>query len=135
MKQQIIHVVAGVISDSDGRILACQRPEGKALAGSWEFPGGKVEPGETLCAALRRELAEELALEVVILDEMYQLSVVAPDNRKLVLHFIRALLKSGSKPASCEQQSFKWVEKSELEDVPWLETDREFVDYLTQQIS
>jgi 8-oxo-dGTP diphosphatase len=57
-------VVACALVDIDGRVLICQRPEGKQLAGLWEFPGGKVEPGETPEAALIRELDEELGIQV-----------------------------------------------------------------------
>ena len=57
-------VVACALVDADGRVLICQRPEGKQLAGLWEFPGGKVEAGETPEAALIRELKEELGIEV-----------------------------------------------------------------------
>src|SRR3982751_518661 len=57
-----IHVVAGVIRDATGRVLVAQRPEGKHLAGFWEFPGGKSDPGESPLDALRRELFEELGI-------------------------------------------------------------------------
>jgi 8-oxo-dGTP diphosphatase len=56
-------VVAGALVDADGRVLVAERPEGKHLAGLWEFPGGKMEPGETPEAALIRELREELGIE------------------------------------------------------------------------
>ncbi len=56
-------VVAAALIDGDGRVLICQRPEGKAMAGLWEFPGGKVEPGETPEEAILRELAEELGVQ------------------------------------------------------------------------
>ena len=59
-----IHVVAAVLFDRRGRILIAQRPAGKHLAGSWEFPGGKVEPGETRTDALARELREELGITI-----------------------------------------------------------------------
>lgn len=59
-----MHVVAGVLVDDSGRILIAQRPPGKHLAGQWEFPGGKLEPGETAGAALERELDEELGIVV-----------------------------------------------------------------------
>jgi 8-oxo-dGTP diphosphatase len=59
---RVIHVVAAALVDGDGRVLLAQRPEGKALAGTWEFPGGKLEPGETPEAALARELDEELGI-------------------------------------------------------------------------
>lgn len=128
MNKKQIEVVAGVIFDGE-LLLACQRPAGKSLAGFWEFPGGKVEPGETLERALHRELAEELDLQVTILDEMYRLEIDSGD-KKLVLHFLRAIKKSSSEAHSCEQQQFKWLKRSELNSVQWLETDREFVNYL-----
>lgn len=60
---KIVYVAAVVLVDRDGRVLLAQRPEGKALAGLWEFPGGKIEPDETPEAALVRELKEELAID------------------------------------------------------------------------
>lgn len=60
----MIDVVAGLIQDDRGRLLACRRPPGKHLAGKWEFPGGKVESGESPSAALVRELREELEITV-----------------------------------------------------------------------
>ena len=60
MKRKVIEVTAGVIFDRQQRLLATERPAGKALAGKWEFPGGKIEPGETAAQALQRELREEL---------------------------------------------------------------------------
>ena len=60
----LVLVAAAALVDADGRVLICQRPEGKQLAGLWEFPGGKLEPGETPEACLIRELKEELGIEV-----------------------------------------------------------------------
>lgn len=62
--QKIVYVVAGALIDADGRVLMCSRPEGKEFAGFWEFPGGKIETGETPQAALCRELKEELGIGV-----------------------------------------------------------------------
>lgn len=59
---KIVNVVAVALMDADGRILLAQRPQGKAMAGLWEFPGGKIEPGETPEAAMHRELKEELGI-------------------------------------------------------------------------
>jgi 8-oxo-dGTP diphosphatase len=59
-------VVCGVISNAEGKLLACLRPAGKHLAGKWEFPGGKVDPGESQEAALTRELQEELGISVQV---------------------------------------------------------------------
>jgi 8-oxo-dGTP diphosphatase len=59
---RILYVVAAALVDGEGRVLLAQRPEGKALAGTWEFPGGKLEPGESPETALARELDEELGI-------------------------------------------------------------------------
>ena len=64
MSKPTLLVAAAALIDADGRVLICQRPEGKQLAGLWEFPGGKVEPGETPEACLIRELEEELSIQV-----------------------------------------------------------------------
>lgn len=64
MSRRVLLVVAGALFDLRGRILLARRPEGRSMAGLWEFPGGKVEPGETPEEALRRELQEELSIEV-----------------------------------------------------------------------
>jgi 8-oxo-dGTP diphosphatase len=61
---KIVLVVACALIDTDGRVLICKRPQGKSLAGLWEFPGGKVEAGETPEAALIRELNEELGIQI-----------------------------------------------------------------------
>jgi 8-oxo-dGTP diphosphatase len=64
VSKKLVLVVAAALIDADGRVLIAQRPEGRSMAGLWEFPGGKVEPGELPEAALIRELAEELSIEV-----------------------------------------------------------------------
>ena len=130
MGLKVIEVVAGVIFDENSRILVCERPQGKALAGYWEFPGGKVEAGEKLAAALERELIEELALPVTVLDEIYCLEIKEPE-KVLKLHFLRALAGHGSEPQACENQRFCWLSRSELDSVRWLPTDQEFVKYLS----
>ena len=130
LTKRIIPVVAGVIFDRAGRVLACQRPEGKSLAGFWEFPGGKVEARESLAEALERELLEELSLEVTVLDEMYYLEIFPASGEELQLHFLRAFPKTGSVPQSREQQEFCWLEKITLNSVKWLESDREFVNFI-----
>ena len=129
MSSPEIHVACGVVF-RHGRFLAASRPAGKAGAGFWEFPGGKVEPGETPAEALKRELREELALDVIVLDEMFYLEATGRGGTRLALHFIRALARSGSEPAPRERQSFRWLGRAELDQVPWLENDRRFLDFL-----
>lgn len=133
--KKIIEVAAAVIVDESQRILVCERPAGKNSAGKWEFPGGKLEAGETPAAALQRELAEELAMQVRILSMMYQLQKVLPDGRLLRLYFLRAQKLPESDPQSCENQRFRWAEANELQQIDWLETDREFVNFLAGSIT
>ena len=114
--KKIIEVAAAVIVDESQRILVCERPAGKNSAGKWEVPGGKLEAGETPAAALQRELAEELAMQVRILSMMYQLQKVLPDGRLLRLYFLRRKncrkvirnpakisVSAGRRPMSCSR--------------------------------
>ena len=72
----MVLVSAVVLVDADGRVLLAQRPEGKAMAGLWEFPGGKVEAGETPEAALIRELGEELAIDTAESCRLYFVRII-----------------------------------------------------------
>jgi 8-oxo-dGTP diphosphatase len=69
----MMHVVAGVLIDAAGRVLLAQRPPGKHLAGMWEFPGGKLEPGEGAVEALRRELHEEIGIELIAAEPLVRI--------------------------------------------------------------
>lgn len=101
-------VVAAVLYHSDGRYLLAQRPPGKAYAGYWEFPGGKVEPGESLDAALKREIREELGIDVhvacpwLVRTHVYEHAAVR-------LHFFRIREWSGT-PKGLEGQQFAFQE-------------------------
>ena len=124
-----IRVVAGVIWRGE-RFLAVRRPEGKAMAGFWEFPGGKVEPGESLEAALARELAEELGL--VALDIRHWRDVTHSYPHLTVhLSFFHIRDFKGV-PRPLEGQGLRWLAPVEASSLDFLEADREIVARLAQ---
>ena len=116
MKTILVSAVA--LIDRDGRVLLAQRPEGRSMAGLWEFPGGKVEPGETPEAALIRELHEELGIDTWA-------SCLAPltfashsyDDFHLLMP-VFACRKWQGTPMPREGQALKWVRVADLRDYP-----------------
>jgi 8-oxo-dGTP diphosphatase len=117
----MINVVCAVIRDADGRLLVCQRPEGKALQGKWEFPGGKVEPGEVPELALRREVAEELACEVRVGRALAAVEHHYPECSIRLLPFL-CTLRSGE-PSAVEHSEVRWVTLSQCTTLDWAEAD------------
>ncbi len=115
---KILLVSAVALIDADGRVLLAQRPEGKSLAGLWEFPGGKVEPGETPEAALIRELTEELGIETKTscLAPLTFASHSYPDFHLLMPLF--ACRRWQGIPAPREGQTLAWVRAKDLRDYP-----------------
>ena len=116
MSQSILLVVACALVDADRRVLIAQRPEGKSLAGLWEFPGGKVEPGESPEAALIRELEEELGIAT-------QSACLAPvsfaSHSYEKFHLLMPLYvcrKWQGTPESREHSALKWVRPQALHD-------------------
>ena len=110
-----LHVAAGIIRDSSGRILLSQRPEKKHQGGKWEFPGGKVEPGESPHQALARELYEELGLDVETSEPFITIDHNYPDL-SVRLMFRTVDLWQGE-PQAKEQQKFNWFTVPELNDL------------------
>lgn len=107
-----IDVVAGLITDDDGRLLACRRPPHKHLGGLWEFPGGKVEPGETHAAALVRELQEELGVTV---ETGAVLAPVIHDYGRGPIRLIPLLCRIvQGKPHPHEHSELRWCSAGEL---------------------
>jgi 8-oxo-dGTP diphosphatase len=103
-----MHVMAGALRDAEGRVLLAQRPPGKHLAGAWEFPGGKVEPGEAPLAALARELHEELGVEIDPASVAPLIRVPwAYGERGLLLDAWQVARWRGS-PASLDGQALQW---------------------------
>ncbi|WP_435107582.1 (deoxy)nucleoside triphosphate pyrophosphohydrolase [Nocardiopsis synnemataformans] len=130
MEQQTLIVVGAVIV-RDGRVLAAQRAEPEALRGRWEFPGGKVDPGETPELALVRECREELGVTV---RPLHQLGADAPfpaptrrHTRPAVLRLWRAELVAGE-PLPLEHLSLRWLAADELRGPDWLPADVPFLD-------
>ena len=127
---KLLLVAACALVDVDGRVLIAQRPEGKALAGLWEFPGGKVEPGETPEHALIRELREELGIEVAA-------ACLAPfvfashgyDSFHLLMPLYLCRRWEGA-PTAREHAALKWVKPTGLREYPMPPADEPLVAYL-----
>ena len=128
MKTLLVAAVA--LIDADGRVLLAQRPEGKSMAGLWEFPGGKIEPGETPEAALMRELQEELGIETWE-------SCLAPlsfashtyDEFHLLMPLFACRKWEGT-PQPKEGQALKWVKPMRLRDYPMPPADLPLIPVL-----
>lgn len=116
-----IRVVAAVLHDDQGRVLIAERPAGKPLAGYWEFPGGKLEPGESAHNALLRELHEELGIEVVDARPLMQLNHSYPE-RHVELDVWRVLHYEG-KITARECQGLDWVNPGALPECNLLPAD------------
>jgi mutator protein MutT len=122
-----IDVVAGIIRH-EGRLLITQRLPDDTLAGYWEFPGGKVEPGEELKAALNRELREELGVETEIGEEVHSIVHAYPD-RDVRLYFFEALIVAGE-PQKLEVADLRWITPNELLDYQFPEADQPLIRQL-----
>lgn len=115
---KLVLVVAAALVDADGRVLIAQRPEGKKLAGLWEFPGGKVEAGESPEATLVRELREELGIETksACLAPLTFASHAYEDWHLLMPLYVCRRFEGI--PQGREGQSLKWVRAKELRQYP-----------------
>ena len=119
-----ILVTAGIIR-SDDRVLICQRHHSDAYGLQWEFPGGKVEEGEEMKTSLRRELAEELAIQAEIGSEVFRLRHLYPDRFVEVVFFEIASYKGEVRNQVFE--AVAWAPRSRLVEYNFLEADRELV--------
>lgn len=121
---RLLHAVAAALVDADGRVLVATRPPGKAEAGRWEFPGGKIDPGESPEAALVRELAEELGIDT-------SASCLAPagfaSHDTGTVHLVLLLFvcrRWRGTPVAREGQTLRWCRPAELFGLDLLPADR-----------
>jgi 8-oxo-dGTP diphosphatase len=128
--RKILLVAACALLDADGRILLAQRPEGKSLAGLWEFPGGKVEPGETPEETLIRELDEELGIQTKV-------ACLSPltfaSHSYETFHLLMPLYvcrRFEGVPTGREGQAIKWVKPQNLRDYPMPPADEPLIPIL-----
>ena len=126
----IVLVAAAALIDADGRVLLTRRPPGKAMAGLWEFPGGKVDPGETPEHALVRELKEELGIDTrgSCLAPVAFASHAYADCHLLMPLFACRVWRGA--PAALEGQELKWVRPARLGDYPMPPADQPLVALL-----
>ena len=127
-----VHVVAGALFDAAGRVLVAQRPAGKHMAGGWEFPGGKLEPGEDRWVGLQRELREELGIEA-----LSGRPVIAYDHdyptRRIHLDLWLVTEFTGT-PRSMEGQPLQWLALESLKEAGLLEADWPMIAALQQAL-
>ena len=126
----LLLVAACALVDVDGRVLMCQRPQGKSLAGLWEFPGGKLEPGETPEACLIRELKEELDIEVA---SACLAPFVFASHSYEAFHLLMPLYlcrRWEGTPRAVEHPQIRWIRPSQMSELPMPPADEPLVAYL-----
>lgn len=126
-----IEVVAAIIHDDEGRIFAAQRGYDD-WKDWWEFPGGKIGPGETFEEALRREICEELETQIVIERLLQKVEYDYP-NFHLTMHCFLCHIESGSLTLK-EHEAAKWLAKDELDSVKWLPADINLIKQIKQTL-
>ena len=127
---KLLHVVAAAMFDEQGRVLIQRRPKGTQMAGLWEFPGGKIDPGETPEAALKRELNEELGIHIDInnLIPLTFASEPLPDKHLLLLLYVcRAW---DGEPQALHASEMAWVFPAELYEYEMPPADAPFIPIL-----
>ena len=134
MSVKLVLVAACALIDADGRVLIAQRPEGKSMAGLWEFPGGKVETGERPEQSLIRELKEELGIVVKedCLAPLTFASHLYPDFHLLMPLYVCRRWEGFVE--ALEGQRLKWVRATELRDFPMPPADEPLISHLTALI-
>ena len=125
-------MVVGAAIIEGGRVLACERSAPPEVAGRWEFPGGKVEPGEAETDALARECVEELGVRVAVGARVGR--DVRMAHGRSVLRVYAARLLHGDEPKALEHAALRWLSAAELDSVDWLPADVPIVAALRPQL-
>ena len=128
-RQPPVVVVVAAVIENDDRFLLTRRQSGVHLAGMWEFPGGKIDPGETDHGALERELREELDVDIEVGERMFRTRHTYAD-RTVDLSFYRCSLRSDPQPQL--GQEMRWVPRAELASLGFPPADTEFIALLTR---
>ena len=128
----MIHVAVGLVLDND-RVFVAQRDQNAHQGGLWEFPGGKVDAGETVEAALSRELNEELGIFVDYAEPVMQIKHDYTD--KIVLLDVWQIARYRGEPSGCEGQPVKWLAINELLAEQFPVANQAIVDWLVRQFS
>lgn len=118
---EIVEVVAAVIYDGD-RVLACRRRPEKAAGGLWEFPGGKIERGETPSQALAREIREELGI-LISVDSLFTLDDTVVGDRVIRLGCWSSSIRGALPQSSTDHDELRWVTRDELASLEWATPD------------
>ncbi len=125
-----IEVVAAIIR-REGLYFVTQRSYGE-FAGMWEFPGGKIEPGEMPADALRREIREELDVEIVV-GELFRVREFDYPSFHLVLHCFLCGLPAGADPKLIEHKAARWLPAKSLPTLRWLPADEDIIRDLARE--
>jgi 8-oxo-dGTP diphosphatase len=125
----MIQVAVGIV-ERDGRVLVCQRKSGSRYELKWEFPGGKVNNGESPRASLKRELYEELNITAEVGEEIFQQRWIYPDGGEFELHFFRVRKFSGE-PQNRAFEQILWVSPEYLNKLDFLKGSKAVVRYMT----
>ncbi|WP_413663004.1 8-oxo-dGTP diphosphatase MutT [Microbulbifer sp. CNSA002] len=123
---KVVHVAVGVVTRGDGKILIARRPDHLHMGGRWEFPGGKVEAGESVQEALYRELLEEVAIEVQELQPLVEIRHDYPE--KTVLLDTWLVTQFTGEAHGREQQEIKWVSAGELDNFHFPDANQAIIE-------